>query len=258
MPSPFPGMDPYLEGREWRSFHTQFSVQIGRQLVPQVRPKYFVRTEKVYVLESTPEAADTAGRRVPDVSVLQTDLAAAPAPGSTATLDPPLHLRVAFVEEVPQVTVEIYDLDDRSLVTAIEVLSPTNKDRFGRGDYLAKRQRFLQSDTHLLEIDLLRTGRRLPMTDPIPATDYCVLLSRADRRPVADVWPVSVRQRLPAVPIPLLPGDPDVSLDLQAALTSVYDDWAYDLELDYRLPAPVPLAAADAAWAAGLLAGRLQ
>lgn len=156
-------------------------------------------------------------------------------------------------------TINVYGVADRSLVTAIEVLSPTKQDRStGRADYLAKRQRVFQSDAHLIEIDLLGAGRRLPMSDPIPPTDYCMLVSRADHRPMAEVWPVSVRQRLPILPGPLLPGDADALLDLQRALSTMYDTWAYDLELDYTRPPPVPLTGDDAAWAAGLLAGRLR
>ena len=263
MPSPFPGMDPYLEGPEWRSVHTQLAGAIGQQLVPLLRPRYVVRTEKVYIL-TAPEADDVAGRRSPDVSVNRSDLPGRPAGVVTsgtsraAVLDAPLHLRFATAEEVPQVTINIYDVADRALVTAIEVLSPTNKDRStGRADYLAKRQRVFQSDAHLIEVDLLRTGRRLPMADPIPPTDYCVLVSRADRRPMTDAWAVSVRNRLPTIPVPLLPGDVDAPLDLQQALSVMYDAWAYDLELDYTRPPPVPLADDDAAWAADLLAAGL-
>ncbi len=96
------------------------------------------------------------------------------------------------------------------------------------------------------------------MADPVPPTDYCVLLSRADRRPDTDAWTIALRERLPIVPVPLLPGDADVTLDLQDALTTMYDDWAYDLELDYSRPPPIPLSGDDVAWAAALLAGRLQ
>ena len=264
MPSPFPGMDPYLEGPEWRSFHTELATQIGLQLVPQLRPKYIVRPEKVYILTAA-DPDPTRQRRVPDVSVRRSDLPGAAMStvgdngGATAVLErPPLQLRFAEVEEVPQVTVNIYDAADRTLVTAIEVLSPTNKDRSqGRTEYLAKRQRVFHSDAHLIEIDLLRSGPRLPMADPIPPTDYCVLVSRADRRPMTDVWPVSVRQSLPTVPVPVLPGDLDAKLDLQQAVSTVYDAWAYDVELTYVGPPPVPLSGADAAWAAHLLVGRL-
>ena len=265
MPSPFPGMDPYLEGPEWRSVHAQLAGQIGLQLVPQLRPKYIVRPEKVYIL-TAPDPDRSRERRSPDVSVRRSDTAtpamvsAGGGAGGTAVLGRPssLHLRFAEVEEVPQVTVNIYDVADRTLVVAIEVLSPTNKERsLGRAEYLAKRQRMFRSDAHLLEIDLLRSGPRMPMADPIPPTDYCVLLSRADGRPLTEVWPVSVRQPLPAVPVPLLPGDPDATLDLQQVISTVYDAWAYDLELDYTRPPPVPLSSADAAWAADLLPRRL-
>jgi hypothetical protein len=265
MPSPFPGMDPYLEGPEWRSFHTELATQIGLQLVPQLRHKYIVRPEKVYIL-TAPDPDGTLERRVPDVSVRRSNRSGtATTPkggtgGGTAVLEPPpLLLRFAEVEEVPQVTVNIYDVADRTLVAAIEVLSPTNKERSqGRAEYLAKRQRLFHSDAHLIEIDLLRMGPRLPMADPIPPTDYCVLVSRADRRPMTDVWPVSVRQPLPTVPVPVLPGDPEAKLDLQLAVSTVYDAWAYDDELNYVGPPPIPLSAPDAAWAADLLARRLQ
>ena len=44
MPSPFPGMDPYLEGTEWQSFHADLCSQMGRQLAPLLQPKYIPRT----------------------------------------------------------------------------------------------------------------------------------------------------------------------------------------------------------------------
>jgi hypothetical protein len=129
----------------------------------------------------------------------------------------------------------------RQLVTAIEILSPTNKRADGRMEYLAKRCQILLSTTHLLEIDLLRQGRRLPMRDPLPPVDYFVLLSRAENRPIADVWPLALRDRLPVVPIPLLPGDADVILDLQQIFTAAYDLLGYDLAIDYHRPPEPPL-----------------
>lgn len=259
MPSPFPGMDPYLEGPEWRSFHTELATQIGLQLVPQLRPKYIVRPEKVYILTAS-DVDPRIDRRVPDVSIRRSHRPDAVIAPATVVLErQPLHLRFADVEEVPQVTVNIYDAADRTLVAAIEVLSPMNKDRSqGRAEYLAKRRRVFHSNAHLIEIDLLRSGPRLPMADPMPHTDYCVLVSRADRRPMTEVWPVSVRESLPSVPVPVLPGDPDAILNLQQAVTTVYDAWAYDLELNYGEPPSVPLTGDDAAWAAELLRQRLQ
>lgn len=181
MPSPFPDMDPYLEGALWTTFHFAFGAEIVRQLAPRLRPRYLV----------------------------------------------------------PHVAIEIRDTANRQLGTAIEILSPTNKRADGRMEYLAKRRQILLSTTHLLEVDLLRHGRRLPMRDALPPAEYFILLSRAENRPMSDVWPLALPDPLPAVPIPLLPGDADVLLDLQQTFTATYDLLGYDLAIDYtRSPEP--------------------
>jgi Protein of unknown function (DUF4058) len=256
MPSLFPGMDPYLEGSEWRSVHTHLSVEIARYLAPKLRPKYVVRTEKNYILASPdPEntAASALSRRSPDVSIVRSDRPARSGSDGAALAEAPLHLAVIMPEEVPQVTIEIHDVAERSLVTAIEVLSATNKKGEGREEYLAKRRRLLHSRAHLMEIDLLRSGERLPMADPLPASPYFVILSRAGQRPMAEVWPIELRMPLPSVPIPLLEGDADVELDLQQVMTTMYDSFGYDLDLDYTKPPEVPLESGDAAWAGSIL-----
>jgi hypothetical protein len=148
----------------------------------------------------------------------------------------------------PQVTIEIYDAAHRRLVTAIEVLSPSNKQMPGLRDYAAKRQEYLHSRVHLLEIDLLRAGRRFPVTDPLPAEPYFVFLSRADRRPSTEIWPIPLSQSLPAVPAPLLPGDADTPLDLNVALAAVHDVMGYHGLIDYTRPPPGPLTPEQAAW----------
>jgi hypothetical protein len=250
-------MDPYLEGSEWRSVHTHLSAEIARYLAPKLRPKYFVRTEKNYILTSPGETLDDSpapmSRRSPDVSIVQSGPAQHATSGGVATAEPPLHVAVVMPEEVPQVTIEIHDVAERSRVTAIEVLSPTNKKGEGREDYLVKRRRLLHSHVHLMEIDLLRQGQRVPMAEPLPAAPYFVILSRVERRPIADVWPISLRSPLPSVPVPLLPGDADVALDLREVLNTMYDVFSYDLELNYTKPPQIPLAAADAAWAREIL-----
>lgn len=207
MPSPFPGMDPYLEGSLWMTVHAQLSAEIARQLAPLLRPRYLALTVEWI--------APTA---------------------------------------VPHVTVEIRNAANRQLVTAIEVLSPTNKRGDGREEYLTKRQRLLLSSAHLLEIDLLREGQRVPMRQPLPPASYFVLLSRAEKRPVLDVWAIGLQDPLPCdVLVPLLPGDADVTLDLQRALTTIYDLLGYDLAVDYTRGPEVPLPPQEAAWADTLL-----
>jgi hypothetical protein len=153
-------------------------------------------------------------------------------------------------ESIPHVTVEIRDSAADELVTAIEVLSPTNKGSDGRDEYLAKRRRVLLSTAHLVEIDLLRNGVRIPTRPALPTFPYFVLVGRADKRPLTEVRPIRLADPLPTVPIPLLAGDADVLLDLQQAFTSVYDTFHYARMIDYRRPPTVPLRPArSAAWA---------
>jgi hypothetical protein len=143
-------------------------------------------------------------------------------------------------ESVSIVTVEIRDTAHRRLVTAIEVLSPTNKRGDGRDEYLAKRRHMLLSSAHLVEIDLLRRGQRVPMREPLPQARYFVFVSRVDRRPQTDVWPIGLNQPLPEVPIPLEAPDRDVSLDLGGALANVYDRLGLDLAIDYTHGPEIP------------------
>jgi hypothetical protein len=130
---------------------------------------------------------------------------------------------------------------------------PTSKRGDGRQEYLAKRCRILLSPAHLLEIDLLRQGQRVPMQKPLPAALYFIFLSRAERRPITEIWPISLKEPLPVVPIPLLPGDQDGALDMQQVFTTTYDLLGYDLALDYTQPPEIPLTKEDVAWAEALL-----
>ena len=151
-------------------------------------------------------------------------------------------------ETLRLLSIEIRDVEQRRLVTAIEVLSPVNKTGEGRTEYLAKRRRVLLSPSHLMEIDLLRRGERVPMRQRLPDYPYFVFLSRAESRPVTDIWPVGLRESLPVVPVPLLAGDAEESLDLQAALTAVYDTFRYALTIDYAAPLVDPFSDAEAEW----------
>ena len=141
--------------------------------------------------------------------------------------------------------------DGGRLVTVIEVLSPTNKRPGADGyrEYRAKRDAVLLSDAHLVEIDLLRGGERLPMVDPLPAADYYAIVSHAARRPECSVWFWGLRDPLPRVRIPLLDPDPKVEIDLLRVFTSAYDRAGYAYSLRYDLEVAPPLDAADAQWA---------
>src|SRR5208337_1363522 len=167
--------------------------------------------------------------------------------GGVATAAP-IRLATVVPTRVPHVMVEIRETASRRLVTAIEVLSPTNKRSEGREEYLAKRRGILLQSAHLLEIDLLHEGQRVPMQQPLPRAPYFVLVGRAETRPVVDVYPIFLNQSLPSVPVPLLPGDAEVPLDLQLALTTIYDLLSYDLAVDYSLQPEARLSPEEAAW----------
>ncbi len=248
MPSPFPGMDPYLEGSEWTSVHTELSSEIARQLAPLLRPKYVARTTRRFVSDAPEDVAILARGLYPDVGVYEAGRSHTLRESIVAPEKPPLELATVIPENIPQVTIEIRDVARRELVTAIEVLSPTNKRGEGYSEYLDKRQRILRSKAHLLEIDLLRRGRRVPMQEPLPTASYFVFLSRAERRPVTEIWPIQLEERLPVIPVPLLKGDADVPLDLQRALNTVYDALNYDLSVDYTQLPEVPIEGDAAVW----------
>jgi hypothetical protein len=251
MPSPFPGMDPYLEGSLWTTVHAQLSAEIARQLAPRIRPRYLALTAERFVYESADDVAVALTSLYPDVGVAEARPASFNGGGVAIA---PLKLATTMPAAVPHVTVEIRDVAERRLVTAIEVLSPTNKRGEGRAEYLAKRRRILLSPAHLIEIDFLRKGQRVPMREPLPDAPYFVLVGRAEMRPVTDVWPILLTERLPnAVPVPLLPGDADATLDLQTALTTIYDLLGYDLAVNYAAPPEIPLSPDEDAGADALL-----
>jgi Protein of unknown function (DUF4058) len=256
MANPFPGMDPYLEGDLWPSVHADLTAEIVRQLSPQIRPKYVAITTRRIVMAPPDEIEIRTPHRLPDVGVMKTDASGAVA--SAGATQAPLVLDMPQPEPIPLRSIELRDTEHNRLVTAIEVLSPTNKRGEGAAEYATKRTALLRGEAHMLEIDLLRVGVRFPLVGPLPSVSYFVFLSRVDRRPRIEVWPIPMDQPLPKVPVPLLDGDPDVELDLQAALTTIYDIVGYNLLIDYTRPPAVPFTPEQAAWADDILrrAGR--
>ena len=156
---------------------------------------------------------------------------------------------VIVTEKIPVLSIEIRDVARRRLVTLIEILSPANKRNGGALDYWRRRRDLLDRKVHLLELDLLRGGERIPLWGELPPAAYYIMLSRANDRPATEVWPVALAQPLPPTPVPLLPPDADLTLDLQGAVAACFDLVHYERLLDYTAaPPPPPLAADEMAW----------
>ena len=243
MPSPFPGMDPFLEGYLWPDVHSALASKIRQQLTPLLRPKYAARLE-VYLTED-PLPEGEVGILYPDVEVVETPQQSNQTSSNRdssgiSTITPPaLALPVFQPVPVRLTSIEIRDTANNKLVTSIEILSPVNKREPGLSTYQKKRHRLYQADVHLLELDLLRRGMR-PFAQPrLPQVPYCVALTRAGAKQI-EIWPIELPTPLPVVPVPLRSPDPDVPLDLQTALAAIYDEAAYDLTLDYQQTPPPP------------------
>lgn len=217
-----PGMDPYLEKYQfWSDFTPQLLVAICNSLNSRLLPHFETRIDEYAVAEL----------EYPD-------------------LDP-----------LTQRCLKVIERKNRRVVTVIEVLSPSNKQpgEDGIETYLAKRSEYLASDAHLVEIDLLRGGERLPMRRTLPPGDYTVYVGRQGRSPCGQVFSWNWKTRLPTIPIPLLQQAPEVELNLQEVFESVYEPACYDRMLPYDEPVEPPLSPADEAWvrerlrAAGLI-----
>jgi hypothetical protein len=230
--SPFPGMDPYIEDRGlWADFHTKLIGEIERRLAALVPERYFVQIGRRGALPE-PEANDTA-----------------------------VSLRAFIDEHFRETFIDIFEAGPGGrLVTSIEVLSPSNKRHGTEGweQYLRKRNALLLGSANLVEIDLLRGGRRMPMVEPWPDSPYYVLVGRQSRVPYCQVWPVHFHQPLPEVPVPLASPDPDVRIALQPLVEAVYERSRYARAIDYGKPLDPPLAPEQAAWLQGRLRGEAK
>lgn len=255
MPSPFPGMDPYLEHPDlWPGVHLLLIAALTQSLAPQLRPKYRVAVE-VRMYEASGENSLLVG--IPDVAVQRSLSAKNKDELNVAVASPPsqpVTVTVPMPETLKEGYLEVRDVATGEVVTAIEILSPTNKrSKEGRKAYERKRQRVLGSLTHLVEIDLLRAGKPMPILSHTTQGDYRILVSRSDRRPTADLYAFNLQDAIPSFPLPLQKGDTEPLVDLQALVGGLYDRAGYDLVLDYsREPVPL-LKESDAAWSDTLL-----
>ena len=244
MPSPFPGMDTYLEDPAlWTKVHQRLIVAIADALSPHLRPKYIVDIEE-RVDQTTEENSLLVG--IPDVAVKRSQTVNNSSTANIAIATPPVPATTVIIpmpETVREWYLEVREVATKQVITAIEVLSPKNKrSTEGRKAYLKKRQRVFGSVTNLVEIDLLRTGEPMP-----------ILGCRSELRPEAELYAFNLQHSIPSFLLPLQEEDTEPAINLQSLINGVYDRAAYDLVIDYtRSPVP-PLTEEKTAWMDELL-----
>jgi hypothetical protein len=261
MPSPFPGMDPYLENPGlWPDVHHTLISGYRDLLVAQLRPKYAVTIEeRVYIADESDDAFQPQVR-IPDVEVASRpgwEETAFSLKGEASQLEvaEPVVATTWFEQEIHEAFLKIIDLESRDVVTIIEILSPTNKvpGSPGRKSFEQKRREVMNSPSHSVEIDLLRGKRMVRVPKKIGPHSYLVHVSKQGMRPRGLLYAIRLLPPLPVIPIPLKPRDPDARLDLQAVLDGAYDRAGYDLRIDYRGEPDPPLSDELVAWADQLL-----
>jgi hypothetical protein len=247
-------MDPFLENPAlWADVHHEILSEARAVLSGRLRPRYGVRIEeRVYISDE-----NDPGRTVlvPDLSIVERHDWAGSSSGTRASTDvdviEPIVEVTMLQDEIHEPRIEIIDFENKKVVTVIEVLSPSNKvlGSRGRASFESKRREVLDSSTHWVEIDLLRSGERVWTRRPLPPCEYLVHVSRMSKRPKGLIWPIRLPQRLPSIPIPLKLEDPDASLELQTVLDTAYDRAGYDLSVDYSRDPTPPLPKEWEAWA---------
>ena len=212
MPSPFPGMDPYLEDPViWRGVHQSLNTYIRDALQPMLRPKYHARLdERVYLVL----LGDDRERRKP------------------------------FIEIIQSKTGEV--------VTVIELISPSNKMGAGHEEYARKQEEILNTRANWVEIDLLGNGIRVtPEPEDINGRidyRYMVSVNRSTRRNAYELYPIRLIDSLPHFRVPLVSPDPDVTLDLQTVFDLCYDNSHYASVTDYTQTPSVRMSFEEGAW----------
>jgi len=248
MPSPFPGMDPYLEDPTlWPGLQQSLITYTRDALNPNIRPTYNARIgDRLYVVQSQRDI-------YPAVTLLQRPEQPVPAEGgaqtggvaATPVTEP--FIVIMPLSEHREPFIEIVHNASGEVVTVIEILSPANKVGQGHERYRQKQKEVMASQAHLVEIDLLSQGQHtlaVPKEglDPLPPWRYLISVSRlADRPHQFEVYALTLKHPLPTFRIPLKAPDPDIVLNLQAIFDQSYDNGGYEDFVDYDQPPKVPL-----------------
>jgi Protein of unknown function (DUF4058) len=258
MPSPFPGMNPCLENPDlWSEVHSRLIVAVANAIAPQLSLNYRVAIEKRTYLNVSTELVG-----IPDVTVMSRGFdttATLPTTNqysrtSVLTRVEPTLVKIPMPETIKEGYLEIREGFGGKVITVIEILSPPNKRSGpGRDEYEKKRNEVLQHQTNLVEIDLLRGGKHLPLLGVKARDDYRVLVCRGEELPQGRLYAFSLRQPIPIFPVPLKAGETQPEVNLQELLGEIYEQARFDLAIDYLLEPVPPLKLKDREWASVIL-----
>ncbi len=258
--NPFPGMNPWLESY-WGDIHTSLTTYARDSIQKQLPADLHARVEEYLTVDEPYGDPKERYRRIsPDIHISQRGEPMSVSPFSGAaiveldeTIGEPIRIR-RIHEPGTLRYIEILDLKaSRRVVTAIEFLSPANKTRAGRKQYVQKQSELIYGDVSLVEIDLLREGIWVMATceDLYPVElrrPYRICVTRRETTEESEVYKASYRSPLPDVRIPLRQNEPDIRLPLQSLVNLAYENGRYGNEIDYSKPPEIPLAEEDAAW----------
>lgn len=250
-------MDPYLESR-WGDVHSALSVAVRSALQPQLPRGLRARVQEEVFVDAEDEIR--MQRYQPDAHVIQTgDFTGATAVAERLATVKPILVRRVPVEKLNRWVTIIDTQSHNRVVTAIEILSPSNKASGPRNKkYRQKLKDCIAGGVNIVEIDLLRSRRhKLPiqMSDLKEQDRGEYLLNVHRALPDDDVWevyPLSLREPLQMLPIPLRETDADVPLELQPIIERIYVEGGHD-DIDYSQPLDPPLKSDDATWLATLI-----
>ena len=245
-------MNPYLEQPAvWHDFHQAYIAAIRNALTPQITPEFIAKIDDhIYIHELSGDERTFLGRS--DVSVVHFE-SRAPTATVTHAVAAPASGRISpGVDLLHESYIEIRDRTTFEVITVIELLSPTNRSPGSdREQYIGNRKAIYRSNAHLVEIDLLRGGERMPIEE-LPPSDYLVMVSRSYERPRVELWPFGLRDPLPLIPIPLRLGKRDATIDLAKLFQEQFDAAGYENYI-YRTGPQPSLSPTDAQWAQGVI-----
>jgi len=255
MPSPFPGMDPWLERPGlWPDLHENLIIRLQDQLAPLLRPRYYIAVQQRTVVAVAPPDPHPI---FPDLTVVERGKFFLDREDPVAALVEPIIVEIPVQETITEDYLEVIEAATQRVITIVEILSPSNK-RSGddRQAYITKREKVFRTPMSLVEIDLLRDWPPMPFaflpTNGHPS-HYRILVKRGLSARHALLYPFSVRDPIPIFSLPLQPGDTEPPVRLGEVLKDTYDKCSYDFRIDYKQPPEPLLSEVDMLWAKEVL-----